>query len=301
MFPLLFILFSITFSFNIEQPPDRTWSKYFLPLFRKTSTLPKKIVAVACPDEHSVIKTISLAYRIEIADFILVGDENNIRKLAKNYKIDLSGIKIINETNKYLAALTAVKLVHDNEADILMRGSIPIKDFIKAVKDNKVGLYTGKIISYIIMAEIKGYDQLLFLTDGEIVTRPSLEDKVHLIENAVEMSEIFGLSNPKVAALSSIEYIDKEIKSSIEADILKKMNEEGKIKNCIIEGPISMDMAISIKACIDKNAYMSKIKGDANILLFPDFEASNMSWRLVKYLKVIWLLCYLVVLVNLLL
>ena len=182
-----------------------------------------------------------------------------------------------------------------------MRGSIPIKDFIKAVKDNKVGLYTGKIISYIIMAEIKGYDQLLFLTDGEIVTRPSLEDKVHLIENAVEMSEIFGLSNPKVAALSSIEYIDKEIKSSIDADILKKMNEEGKIKNCIIEGPISMDMAISIKACIDKNGYMSKIKGDTNILVFPDFEASNMSWRLVKYLKNDMAAMLLGVLLNLLL
>ena len=151
------------------------------------------------------------------------------------------------------------------------------------------------------MAEIKGYDQILFLTDGEVVTRPSLEDKIHLIENAVKMSEIFGLSNPKVAALSPIEYIDKEFKSSIDADILKKMNEEGKIKNCIIEGPISMDMAISIKACIDKNAYMSKIKGDANILLFPDFEASNMSWRLVKYLKNHMAAMLLGVLLNLLL
>ena len=92
-----------------------------------------------------------------------------------------------------------------------MRGSIPIKDFIKAVKDNKVGLYKGKIISYIIMAEIKGYDQILFLTDGEVVTRPSLEDKIHLIENAVKMSEIFGLSNLKLLHYHQLNILIKNL------------------------------------------------------------------------------------------
>jgi phosphate butyryltransferase len=166
-----------------------------------------------------------------------------------------------------------------------MRGYVPISDFMNAVKDKNVGLSSGKLISYIVMTEIQGIDQLLFLTDGEIITNPSLEDKVHLIENAVEMARLFGIRHPNVAALSPIEYIDPNVKSSVEADILKKMNDQGKIKDCLIEGPISMDMAISLRACTDKAAWTSRIKGDANILLFPDYMASNMSWRLVRYVK----------------
>ena len=177
-------------------------------------------------------------------------------------------------------------MVHDGECDILMRGYVPVSDFVRVLHDEKYGLVKkDKKLTYIIMAEIEGIDQLLFLTDGEIITNPSLEDKVHLIENAVEMAKLFGIRHPNVAALSPIEYIDPNVKSSVEADMLKKMNDEGKIKDCLIEGPISMDMAISLQACTDKAAWGSRIKGDANVLLFPDYMASNMSWRLVRYVK----------------
>ncbi len=268
-----------------DDPSNRSWSRIFRDIYDLANSMPKKKIAIACPDELSILETVSKAHSLEIAEFILVGDEKNIKNLAEKHKQKIEGIKIINEPNKALAALTAAKLVHDGECDILMRGYVPISDFMNAVKDKNVGLSSGKLISYIVMTEIEGIDQLLFLTDGEIITNPSLEDKVHLIENAVEMARLFGIRHPYVAALSPIEYIDPNVKSSVEADMLKKMSDEGKIKNCVIEGPISMDMAISYQACVDKAAWGSRIKGNANILLFPDYMASNMSWRLVRYVK----------------
>ena len=287
MFPyILFLIIPfIKCDSHYEDPSNRSWSIIFREVYDLANQIPNKKVAVACPEEPSILETVSMANRLKIAEFILIGDENNIKTLSKehNYKID--DIKIINEPNKALAALKATKLVHDGEYDILMRGYVPISDFMNAVKDKNVGLNTGKLISYIVMTEIQGIDQLLFLTDGEIITNPSLEDKVHLIENAVEMARLFGIRHPNVAALSPIEYIDPNVKSSVEADMLKKMSDEGKIKNCLIEGPISMDMAISYQACVDKAAWGSRIKGNANILLFPDYMASNMSWRLVRYVK----------------
>ena len=287
MFPyfLFLIIPFIKCDSHIDDPYNRAWSRIFLEIFKKAYDIPKKKLAVACPDEPSMLETVSMAHRLKIAEVILIGDEKNILSLAKHYRHNIEGIKIINEPNKALAALKATKLVHDGECDILMRGYVPISDFMNAVKDKNVGLNTGKLISYIVMTEIEGIDQLLFLTDGEIITNPSLEDKVHLIENAVEMAKLFGIRHPNVAALSPIEYIDPNVKSSVEADMLKKMNDEGKIKDCLIEGPISMDMAISLKACQDKAAWTSRVRGDANILLFPDYMASNMSWRLVRYVK----------------
>ena len=287
IFSLIFlILFPIILQdSHIEDPFNRSWSRIFLDFYRTGADLPKKKLAVACPEDPSMLETVSLAHRLDVAEVIMIGDEKEIKYLAKHYKINIEGIKIINQSDKKLAAYEATKLVHDGECDILMRGVVPISDFMSAVKDEKIGLNSGRLISYIIMTEIEGIDQLLFLTDGEIVTYPSLEDKVHLIENALELAKIFKIKNPKVAALAPIEYVDPTIQSTVDADALKKMNDEGKIKDCIIEGPISMDMAISLQACYDKSAWTSRVKGDANILLFPDFMASNMSWRLVKYIK----------------
>ena len=287
MFPyiLLLLIPFIKCDSHFDDPSNRVWSRIFRDIYDLANTMPKKKVAIACPDEKSILETISKAKEEELVEFILVGDEKNITSLSKQYNLKIEGIKIINEPNRPLAALKASKLVHDGECDILMRGYVPISDFMNAVKDKNVGLSSGKLISYIVMTEIEGIDQLLFLTDGEIITNPSLEDKVHLIENAVEMARLFGIRHPNVAALSPIEYIDPNVKSSVEADMLKKMSDEGKIKNCVIEGPISMDMAISYQACVDKAAWGSRIKGNANILLFPDYMASNMSWRLVRYVK----------------
>ena len=284
------LIFLLLFPFilpdsHIDDPFNRSWSRIFLDHYRLGADLPKKKMAVACPEDPSMLETVHMAHSFDLVDITLVGDEKEMKHLAEHYKIKIDGIKIINQPDKKLAALQATKLVHDGECDILMRGVVPISDFMSAIKDEKNGLSSGRLISYIIMTEIEGIDQLLFLTDGEIVTQPSLEDKVHLIENALELAKIFKIRHPKVAALAPIEYIDPNVQSSVDADLLKKMSDEGKIKNCVIEGPISMDMAISLQACWDKAAWGSRIKGDANILLFPDYMASNMSWRLVKYIK----------------
>ena len=286
IFLLLFLLPLILTNSHIPDKNYRGWSRTFLEMFRAAADLPKKKIAVACPDEHSMLESVSFAHRIKLAELILIGDEENMKKLAKFYKYDISGMKIIDIKDRYLASLTAAKMVHDGECDILMRGYVPVSDFVRVLHDEKYGLVKkDKKLTYIIMAEIEGIDQLLFLSDGEIITKPTLEDKVQIIENAVEMANIFRVRNPRVAALASVEYVNPEMQATVDAAELKKMNEEGKIKNCLIEGPIGMDMAISLDAVADKGMWNSKIRGDADILLFPDFEAVNMSWRLVRYIK----------------
>ena len=261
---------------------DKSWSTHLYQKIQQAKNLPLKTISVSCPDDDIVLKACVEAFKQGYAKAILVGDEKKIKKVAEENNIDISPFKIINEPEPKLAGLTAVKLVHDNIADIYMKGLIPTKDFLKSLLDKKVGLRTGRELSHVVIAEVEGIEQMLFMTDGGVVMYPNLEDKVNLIENAIEIANAFDIKNPKVAALAAVEVVNPKMQATVDADKLVKMNEEGKIKNCIIDGPLSLDMAISREACIQKRANR-KIMGDADILLFPNIESNNISWKFIVH------------------
>lgn len=254
-------------------------SKSFEDLLSKVSECSVKKVAVAVAQDSAVLEAVQAAKERNIAEAILVGDADKIKEVAASMNMDVSGFEIIDEKDNYTAALKAVELVHTGKADMYMKGLIDTKSFLKSVLDKEVGLRTGKTLSHVCVFEIEGIDHLLFLSDVAFMTYPTLEDKVHIIENTVEVCHACGIPNPKVAPLAAVEVVNPKMPVTVDAEALTKMCEEGKITGCIVDGPLSLDLAIDSAAAKHKGAEGRKIVGDADILLFPDIHAGNLVYK----------------------
>ena len=248
-------------------------------LLEKVKACSTKKLAVAVAQDDAVLEAVKAAKDRNIADAILVGDEDKIKAIAAELNMDLSDFEIIDVKDTTEAALTAVKLVHDGKADMYMKGLIDTKGFLKSVLDKEVGLRTGKPLSHVALFEIEGYEKMFFLTDVAFIPYPTLEDKVGIIGNTVEVAHACGIANPKVAPLAAVEVVNPKMPATVEAAELTKMNEEGKITGCIVDGPLSMDLAIDPEAARHKGATGRKIVGDADILLFPDIHAGNITYK----------------------
>ena len=235
-------------------------------LIAKVSTCGKQRLAVAAAEDDAVLEAVNEAHKRGIADAILVGDEAAIRKIAAELDMDLSDYRIINEPDKAAAALKAVKLAHDGEADMYMKGLLDTKTFLKSILDKEVGLRTGKTLSHVAVFQVKGIEQLLFLSDVAFITYPTLEDKVHIIENTVAVAHACGVECPKVAPLAAVEVVNPKMPCTVDADELRKMNEDGRITGCVVDGPLSMDIAIDPEAAAHKGAQDRPAAGHADIL-----------------------------------
>lgn len=248
-------------------------------LLEKISSCETKKVAVAVAQDDAVLEAVQAAKDRNIADAILVGDAEKIAEIAESLNIDLAQYEVIDVKDTTEAARTAVKLVHDGKADMYMKGLIDTKGFLKSVLDKEVGLRTGKPLSHVALFEIEGYEKMFFLTDVAFIPYPTLEDKVGIINNTVEVAQACGIECPKVAPLAAVEVLNPKMQATVDAVELTKMNEEGKITGCIVDGPLSMDLAIDPEAARHKGATGRKIVGDADILLFPDIHAGNITYK----------------------
>lgn len=243
----------------------------------------KKKVAVSVAQDSAVLEAVQAAKAQGIADAVLVGDEAQIREVAASINMDLSGFEIINEPDMIQASLTAVKLAHDGKVDMYMKGLIDTKNFLKSVLDKEVGLRTGGALSHVAVFEVPGIDRLLYLTDVAFITYPTLEDKVHIIENTVPVCRACGVDVPKVAPLAAVEVVNPKMPATVEAAELTKMCEEGQITGCVVDGPLSLDLAIDPEAAKHKGATDRKIQGDADVLLFPDIHAGNLVYKVMVH------------------
>ena len=219
-----------------------------------------------------------------IADSILVGDLDKIKPIADELSMDLSDYEVIDVKDPIEAARTAVQQVHDGKADMYMKGLIDTKDFLRSVLDKEVGLRTGRPLSHVCVFEMEGVDHLLFLTDVAFVPYPTLEDKANIIRNTVEICNACGIENPKVAPLAAVEVINPKMQATVDAGELTRMNEEGEITGCIVDGPLSLDLATCAEAAQHKGATGRKIVGDADVLLFPDIHAGNLTYKAIVHL-----------------
>ncbi len=259
-------------------------SKGFDDIIAKISECSMKTVAVAVAQDSAVLEAVKAAKERNIANAILVGDEAKIREIAASINMDLTGFEIIDEPDMIQASLKAVKLAHDGKADMYMKGLIDSKNFLKSVLDKEVGLRTGGTLSHVCVFETPGIEQLLFLTDVAFMTYPTLEDKVNIINNTLPVARACGVECPKVAPLAAVEVVNPKMPVTVEAAELTKMNEEGKITGCIIDGPLSLDLAIDPEAAKHKGATDRKIQGDADILLFPDIHAGNLVYKAIVHM-----------------
>ena len=259
-------------------------SKSFEELISKANQKTLKKVSVSNAQDEPVLQAVKAAKEQNIATAILVGDEAKIREIAASIDMDLTDFEIINEPDTEAAALKAVELVHNGKADILLKGLLETKTFLKSVLNKEVGLRTGKMLSHVCVFEIPGIDRLLFLTDVAFMTYPTLEEKVQIIKNTIPVCNACGVAEPKVAPLAAVEVVNPKMPVTVDAAELTKMCEEGQIPGCIVDGPLSLDLAIDPEAAKHKGATDRKIQGDADVLLFPDIHAGNLVYKAIVHM-----------------
>ncbi len=253
-------------------------SKNFKELLSQLENCTMKTVAVSVAQDDAVLQAVRAAKDRHIANSILVGDKALITELAAASNIDISDFEIVDEPDVDKAALVAVKLVHDKKADTLLKGLVDTKTFLRSVLDKEVGLRTGKQMSHVCVFEVPNVDHLLFLADVAFNTYPTLEDKVKIVENTVEVAKACGIDTPKVAPVCAVEVVNPKMPATVDADELTKMNERGEIKDCVIYGPVSMDLALSEEAGVHKGI-SNPVVGHADVILFPDIDSGNITYK----------------------
>lgn len=244
----------------------------------------KMKLAVAAAQDSDVLKAVVEARNRGIIEAILIGDEEEIRRIADKEKLDLDEINIINVPDLNEAALEAVKMVSNGKADFVMKGLLDTSILLKAVLDKEVGLRTENLLSHVMVYEVPKYHKLLFLTDGGMNIAPTLEEKKGILENAVKAAKALNNTEVKVACITAKEKISEKMPATIDGDQLKKLGQEGYFgDNVIVEGPIAFDLAISKNAAEIKK-FSSPVAGEADVLLVPTIEVGNGIGKALSYL-----------------
>lgn len=242
-----------------------------------------KRIAVAAAQDPEVISAIKGACDLGIATATLVGDADSIRQAAQTVGFDLAEVEIVDEPNQVQAARKAVELVRKGKAQMVMKGLLNTADILRAVLDKEIGLRTGRVLSHVAIMEPQGYGRLLLMTDGGMNIAPDLKQKAQMIENAVGVAQKLGMTCPKVAVIAAFEQVNPDMPATVEAALLAKMADRGQIKNCIVDGPIALDGAVSVEAAAHKGM-QSPVAGQADILLVPVIEVGNAIYKTLVYL-----------------
>ncbi len=238
----------------------------------------KKKVAVAVAHDEHCLEAICAVMKKGIIDAILVGSESKIKEIGAKLHLDLMGSVIYNEENDVLAVKRAVKCVRDKEADILMKGNVATATFLKGVLDKEQGLRKSEVLSHLAFFEVPTYHKLIALTDAAMVISPDLKTKIAIINNSVGFMNNLGYDKPKVALLCAVEMVNEQMPATLDAALITKMNQRGQIKNCIIDGPLAYDNAVSAESAKHKGI-VSDVAGDADLLVAPDIEAGNILYK----------------------
>ncbi len=247
----------------------------------KNNPTKKRVVVVGAHDEHT-LEGVSLACRENIVEPVLIGDIRKIRELINIHGYQLGEATLIDSDNDIDAAKTAVGLIREGEGDFLMKGNMQTADLLREVVNKQTGLQTGSIMSHVALVEVPGYHKVVVLTDGGMLPHPNLQQKVKIIDNAVSVLTNIGYIQPKVAVLAAAEVVNTKAVESVDGQTLKEMNLAGEIADCIVEGPISYDLAFSNEMAKFKK-YNSPVAGDTDIVVVPTMAAGNIlgkSWVL---------------------
>jgi phosphate butyryltransferase len=243
----------------------------------KKSTATRRLVLTVSDDPNSLGAVMS-AHRQGVIEAILLGDQEKIMKVAAECNIDINGVKLIHETDKLKCVRLAVSLVHNRQAEILMKGNIKTPDLLRGVLNKEWGLRTGSLLSHIAFFEVPTYHKLIAITDVAMNIAPTLKDKIGIVENAVTFLHKLGIREPKVAVLGAIEMVDEKMTATLDAALLSKMNQRDQIRGCIIDGPLAFDNAVSAESAKNKGI-RSEVAGDCDILLVPDIEVGNVLYK----------------------
>ena len=244
---------------------------------------PKRRMAVAAAHDENAFEAVINAYNKGIIEPILIGDVEKMKKLAENNKVELSKFEVINEIDLVRCAELAVKYVRDKNADVLMKGYVDTGTLLKAVLNKEWGLRSGDILSHIALFELPTYHKVVSVADAAMNVSPDLETKIAIIKNSVNYLNKLGIEKPKVALLAAVETVKEGMPVTLEYSAITMMNRRKQIKNCIIDGPLALDNAVS-KESADHKGIISEVAGDADLLVAPNIEAANILYKTLIFL-----------------
>jgi phosphate butyryltransferase len=241
-----------------------------------------KIVAVAAGHQSEVMLAGLDAEVAGLAEVILVGDSRIIKQIASDANFDISRMELIHEPLAREAAWKVMKLVSEGRADIAMKGKVETSDFLRAALAKELGLRTGRLFTHVAAFEIPGFDRLIFISDAGVVVAPDLQQKVEIVQNAIDVAHSLDIALPRVAVLAATETVNPKIPTTLDAANLSKMADRGQIQGGLVDGPLALDNAISPESARIKGI-KSEVAGYADILIAPDIEAGNVLAKAITY------------------
>jgi phosphate butyryltransferase len=237
----------------------------------------KKLVVAAAQDQHSM-GAIVRAWKDNVIEPVLVGDKESILNISAENNYDITGVSIVNEPDIEMATQLAVRMVNNHQGDILMKGKVGTSILLKCVLNREWGLRTGNMLSHFALFEVDTYHKVIAVTDVAMNISPNLQDKIAIINNSVGCLVKLGYHMPKVAILGAVEMVNENMEATLHAALLSKMNQRDQIKDCIIDGPLAFDNAVSLESAKHKGI-RSEVAGDTDLLLMPDIEVGNVLYK----------------------
>ncbi len=257
--------------------------KNFEELLSKAKANGPKKISVACAQDDDVLKAIKAAYEQGIVNGYLVGNEAEIRKIAAEIYLDLSGFEVINIVDMAEASLKAVELVSSGKAEIVMKGLVDTSIILKAVLNKEVGLRTGNALSHVAIFDVPTYHKILLITDAAMNIAPDLHTKKQIIENSLVVTKALNIETPNVGIIAAKEKVTESMPATVDAGALVKMNLDGEIAGCKVGGPFALDNAVS-KEAAEIKGIKDPMAGDVDVLLCPTIEAGNVLYKALNFL-----------------
>ena len=252
----------------------------FTGIIRRVKDEPSRRIALAGADDPMALEAVELAHREGLIEATLVGDPAAIRASAADLGVDLEPFEIVPSAD---AAGTAASLVGGGKADVLMKGSVSSKAYLRAVLNEDNGLRTGRLLSHVMVAAVPAYPKLVFLTDAAFNIAPTLSEKVDIVRNAAATARSLGVARPKVAVLAAVEKVNlPDMPATGDAAALAVMARRGQLGDCVVDGPLAFDNAVSKESARIKGI-SSEVAGDADVLLCPDIESANILYKCFIY------------------
>lgn len=238
----------------------------------------QRVIALAGAEDREALKAVCDAMELGISA-ILFGKREKVEPLCHELKCEFP---IVDCEDEIEASKNAVRYVAEGKAHVVMKGLVKTSTLLKAVLDKEYGLRTDRLLSHVAIVEVPGVNRLIFVSDGGMVVKPTLEQKVQIIENAVSVARRLGYEMPKVALIAAVETVNPDMPETLEAAIIAKMAERGQIKNCKVDGPFGLDNALSVFAAEVKGV-RGEVAGHADILVVPDIHSGNFLGKSAVY------------------
>jgi len=241
-----------------------------------------KSIAVAAGHQAEVLLAALDAEVEGLAEVTLVGDSDEIRAIASAEGFDISRMELVHQPEPREAAWQVMQLVSSGKAEIAMKGKVETSDFLRAALSKELGLRTGRLFTHVALFEIPEFDRLIFISDAGVIVAPDLEQKVQIVQNAIDVAHSLGIEIPRVAILAATEVVNPKVPTTLDAANLSKMADRGQIRGGLVDGPLALDNAISPESARIKGI-KSEVAGYADILITPDIEAGNVLAKAITY------------------